>query len=108
MKTLKKPSGVQYTLTFQRFCPDFILNIQAFFDEIGTTGMRDCIVYELCSREGLVGEEGNPFAGWMGDLYDASIRHGALMNISEQEMFDEKFPGFPLSMCREFVKTIIK
>ena len=23
------------------------------------------------------------------------------------EQFDEKFPGFPLSMCREFVRTLV-
>lgn len=30
------------------------------------------------------------------------------MNLSEQEMYDDKFPGFPLSMCRELVRALIE
>ena len=44
--------------------------------------------------------------GWTCDPYDEKIDRGALMNISEQERFDEMFPGFPLSMCRELVKFL--
>ncbi|MBQ9047024.1 MAG: hypothetical protein IJ120_03890 [Solobacterium sp.] len=106
VKTIKEPSGVQYTLTYQHFFPDFILNIQAFFEEIGTTGIRDSIGYEMCRRQDLVGTKDDPFAGWWKDPYDNSIKKGALMNLSEREEFDELFPGFPLSMCREFVKAL--
>ena len=107
VKTLKEPSGVQYNLTYQRFFPEFILNIQAFFDEIGTIGLRDSVAYEICCRQNLVGTADDPLAGWTKDPYDETIRNGALMNLSEQECFDEQFPGFPLSMCREFVRAVI-
>ena len=107
VKTLKEPSGVQYNLTYQRFFPEFILNIQAFFDEIGTTGLRDSMAYEICRRQNLVGTADDPLAGWTKDPYDETIRNGALMNLSEQECFDEQFPEFPLSMCREFVRAVI-
>ena len=106
VKTLKEPSGVQYILTYQKFLPEFILNIQAFFEEIGTTGIRDSVGYEMCRRQDLVGTEDDPFAGWAKDPYDDTIREGALMNLSEQEQFDEQFPEFPLSMCREFVRAL--
>lgn len=106
VKTLREPSGVQYILTYQRFFPEFVLNIQAFFEEIGTTGIRDSVGYEMCRRQNLVGTEEDPFAGWAKDPYDESIRDGALMNLSEREEFDEQFPGFPLSMCREFVRAL--
>ena len=106
VKTLKEPSGVQYILTYQKFFPEFILNIQAFFEEIGTTGIRDSVGYEICRRQNLVGTEDDPFAGWAKDPYDDTIREGALMNLSEREEFDDQFPGFPLSMCREFVRTV--
>ena len=106
VKTLMKPSGVHYTLTYQIFYPDFILNIQAHFEEIGTTGIRDNVVLGWYQRQNLVGNDVDPFAGWNRDPYDESIKEGALMNLSEQEQFDEKFPGFPLSMCREFVKAL--
>ena len=107
VKTLKQPSGVQYVLTYQKFYPEFILNIQAFFEETGMTGIRDNVVYEMCCRQNIVGPEDDPFSGWTQDPYDANVKTGALMNISEQKQFDEKFPGFPLSMCREFVRTLV-
>ena len=106
VKTLKEPSGVQYILTYQKFFPEFILNIQAFFEEIGTTGIRDSVGYEMCRRQNLVGTEDDPFAGWAKDPYDDTITEGALMNLSEQEQFDKQFPGFPLSMCREFMHAL--
>ena len=67
VKTLKEPVGVQYILTYQRFYPEFILNIQAFFEEIGTTGMRDSIIYDLCGQQNIVGNDDDPFAGWPRD-----------------------------------------
>lgn len=106
VKTLKEPSGVQYILTYQKFYPEFILNIQAYFEEIGTTGIRDTIAYEICRGQNLVGYDDEPFAGWMRDPYDENIRDGALMNLSETEQFDRQFPGFPLTMCREFLHVI--
>ena len=106
VKTLKKPSGVQYVLTFQQFYPEFTINIQGFFEEAGTTGIRDMMVYELCCRQNLVGSKDDPFEGWICDPYDSNIKSGTLMNLSEQEQYDDKFPGFPLSMCREFVKNL--
>ena len=93
-------------MNYQRFYPEFILNVQAFFEEIGTTGTRDSVVYEICRRQGLVGADGDFFKGWAKDPYDETITEGALMNLSEQEQFDAQFPGFPLSMCREFVRTL--
>ena len=93
-------------MTYQKFFSDFILNIQAYFEEIGTTGIRDTIGYELCRRQHLVGNGDDPFEGWAKDPYDETIKTGALMNLSEMEQFDEQFPGFPLTMCREFIHTI--
>lgn len=106
VKSMKEPSGIQYILTYQKFFPEFILNIQAYFDEIGTTGMRDSLVYELYHRENLVGKDEDPFAGWVKDPYDATVKEGALMNLSEMEQFDVQFPEHPLTMCREFIRAI--
>lgn len=106
VKTMKKISGVIYTLNYQKFYPDFILNIRAFFEETGSTGFRDCVVFELCRRQNLVGSDENPLEGWTKDPYDATIRNGALMNISENEKYDRLFPGHPLTMCREFLREL--
>ncbi len=106
VKNLKEPHGVQYILSYQRFCKDFILFVQAFFEEMGTTGLRDSMIFSLMKKEGKVGTKEDPFAGWTRDPYDETYRKGALMNISESEVFDEKFPGFPLTLCRELIDCI--
>ena len=64
------------------------------------------MVFEMFRREQAGGENEDPFKGWTCDPYDEKIDKGALMNISEQERFDEIFPGFPLSMCRELVRFL--
>lgn len=107
VKTLKEPGGVQYVLTYQRFYPEFILNVQAFFEESGATGLRDNAVYGKCRSQGIVSTDEDPFAGWMRDPYDEGWKKGALMNMSELEEFDQYFPGFPLTLCREFVGALI-
>jgi len=108
VKTLQQPHGVQYCLTYHRFYQNSILHVHAFFDEAGMTGIRDSMVYEYCRKENIVGSDDDPFMGWSQDPYDKNIKHGALMNISEQEKFDDKFVGFPLSMCREFIRALGK
>ena len=106
VKNLKEPHGVQYILTYQKYCDDFIINIQGYFEEIGVTGQRDSLVYALVKDKESISDDENPFKGWNCDPYDKSNRKGALMNISEQARFDELFPGFPLSICREFVRCL--
>ncbi|MCR5092976.1 MAG: hypothetical protein K6B72_03285 [Lachnospiraceae bacterium] len=106
VKNLQEAQGVQYILTYQKFCREFLVSIQAFFAEAGTTGLRESMIYSLCRNEGILGNEKNPLDGWTKDPYDDSITAGALMNLSEHEKFDERFPGFPLTMCRELVKCL--
>ena len=106
VKNLKEPHGVQYILTYQKYCDDFIINIQGYFEEIGVTGQRDSLVYALVKDKESIGDDENPFKGWSCDPYDKSNRKGALMNISEQARFDELVPGFPLSICRELVRCL--
>ncbi|SEG30239.1 hypothetical protein SAMN04487934_11451 [Eubacterium ruminantium] len=106
VKNLKEPHGVQYILTYQKYCNDFIINIQGYFEEIGVTGQRDSLVYALVKDKESIGDDESPFKGWSCDPYDKSNRKGALMNISEQARFDELFPGLPLSICRELVRCL--
>lgn len=107
IKNLKDPSGVQYTLTYQKFCKDFIINIQGFFEESGMTGLRDSTIFSIMKNESVFGSEEDPFEGWAQDPYDENNKIGARMNLSEKEEFDEKFPEFPLSLCREFINTVV-
>ena len=43
----------------------------------------------------------------MRDPYDEDWKKGVLMNVSELEEFDQFFPGFPLTLCREFVGALL-
>ena len=106
IKTMKQPVGVQYTLTFHKLFPEKMLCIQGYFDEIGTTGIRDSIVLDHCVSEGIVRIEGERIEGWAEDPYDPDIKEGALMNLSEGRELDEMFPGFPLSLCRELADAL--
>ena len=46
-------------------------------------------------------------AGWMRDPFDEDWKKGVLMSVSELEEFDQFFPGFPLTLCREFIGALI-
>ena len=46
VKSLKQPSGVQYCLTLHLEFPGCNMQVKAFFDEWGTTGVRDAMVYD--------------------------------------------------------------
>lgn len=79
--------------------------INACFDEIGTTGMRDSIVFESLSRNGNSQEV---LANWACDPYDSSYREGFLMNQSERKEFDDAFPEHPLTIARKLVEYVIE
>ena len=104
VKSAKQPSGIQYILTFQIQYPSKVLNIQAFYDEIGMTGLRDSIVYEIAAREGKVIL--GTFDGWMNDPYDPDYKKGLRMNLSESEEYDKMFPNHPLSVLRRFIQAV--
>ena len=108
VKTLKKPRGVQYTLTFQKIVGEKIVFIQGSFEEDGTTGVRDSMVYAFMSQAGEIGTKDNPLEGWSFDPYDENIHTGALMNQSENRRFDSKFPGSPLMICRELLGCLLE
>ena len=105
IKNQMKPSGVNYFMLFQVGYGHAVLNIKASFEEIGTTGIRDTMIFELAIRQGVIPMTDT--SNWWYDPYDKNSKHPYLMNLSEQEKFDEHFPEHPLSQCRKFVKYII-
>ena len=105
VKNLKQPSGVQYILTLQMDFDSMVLNLQGYFDEEGVTGTRDAAVYEYAMREGIISSQDE--SKWCADPYSPDFRSGALLNLAEQEEFDDSFPTHPLSELRRFVKTFI-
>lgn len=106
VKTLRKPSGVQYNLTLQIAFPDRLLHVQGYFEETGTTGQRDANVYMLAVKKGLISE--GSFDGWIQDPFDKEYRDGVLKNLSEDEEYDAMFPNHPLTVLRDFVRTILE
>lgn len=105
VKTLKKPSGVQYTLTLQLDFGTYVLNLQGQFGEEGFTGMRDAAVWEYAMREGIISCTDR--SRWSTDPYCPDFKKGVPMNLSEQERFDEVFPNHPLSELRRFVQFFV-
>ncbi len=101
VKTLKKPSGVQYTLTMHVEYANHTECVQDFFDEINVTGQRDNAVLAM-----YLNENNGDMEGWFCDPYDPEYKKGVLMNTSEQKEFDTHFPGHPLTMARELVAYI--
>ena len=73
VKTAEQTDGVQYCFTLQAAYPSFVLNTQGFFDEAGTTGLRDAAFFEEAVGEGLVSGDGR---GWRRDPYDPSYVRG--------------------------------
>ncbi len=73
------------------------LFLQTFFEEAGMSGMRDTYVFaELAGERKMTSD----FEGWSFDPYDWKREKGYLMNCSELEEYDDRFPEHPLSVAR--------
>ncbi len=64
-------------------------------------------MYEMAQRRNMLQEatEDDPTGGWAHDPFDYSTT-GFVMNTSELSDFDEQFPGHPLTMARELLRSI--
>ena len=98
------PLGNLYTVNFNIEFGDTIQFLNASFDEVGITGIRDNTVLSLLQKSGIIG---NDFSGWSCDPYNPEFNKGFLMNQSEQRRFDEMFPEHPLSEARKLIEFII-
>ena len=106
VKSLNETHGVQYCLTLHAEYPECAVLIQGFFDEAGTTGMRDAMVYAMLSNEGKVKATENGIEGWNEDPCDPEYKKGNCMNCSERMEYDALFPDHPLSEARRFVAEL--
>lgn len=98
LKQPEQPAGMGYTFTTQIFEPDTIWEIQGWFAEVGTTGIRDSITYEHFQRLKQQGEI-EADATWMLDPFDPE-NDGFARNFGELEDFDAAFPEHPLTAAR--------
>lgn len=104
LKVKMDPHGIQYQLTMQLLHDRQGVYISGYFNEIGTTGIRDVMIFDMLRRKGEIKED---MENWTFDPYDSSITKGYLMNQSEYEMYDEIFPEHPLTVVRKLVKYLI-
>ena len=100
-------SGASYHLRMNIQYDKKIYEIEGEFSEDGTTGVRDSMILSIMMSKGVVTVENDKMHGWFKDPYDESYTSGVLMNLSENEEFDELFPDHPLTQARKFVKFII-
>ena len=98
----KQENGIQYFLLMHIMERGYVTAVRAFFDEMGTTGIRDVTIYEAYRRKW----PDFSMNDWFHDPYVEDLLADFLMNLSEQEQFDEYFPQHPLSQCRQLIKFI--
>ena len=101
VKTLRDDYGVQYCLKADIETSIGLLEVHAFFEETGTTGIRDAIIRELAIRECSEEE-----FQWTFDPYDKNSQRRYLMNLSELEQYDIMFPEHPLSQARHMIHLL--
>lgn len=106
VKSKMESSGMQYILTMHIDMNNSSMNIQANFDEIGMTGVRDSIILTKMINEGKVIPP--DMDEWFKDPYDEKYKTGLLMNISEKPEYDVMFPEHPLSEARLLIKFILE
>ena len=104
----KEHHGVSYCLTLNIQYPNLILMVHGFFNETGTTGIRDTMVYAALSEAGKVKTTDTGIEGWNKDPYDETFTCGNLKNCSEDKEFDQFFPAHPLSECRRILNYILE
>lgn len=101
-----QPAGMIYVGSFTIPFRDKSYVVKLQCPERGVTGMRDTTVFASFATFGEDEEDFNPFKGWAKDPYDETVTTGALMNLSEDEKYDEKFPEHPLSRLRKYLRQI--
>lgn len=105
VKTLRDDfMGAVYFLRMNIGNGEDLLEIQASFEEIGTTGGRESFCTILAEKAGLINM--SDMIGWNEDSYDAEYTKGIPMNLSERSGVDALFPDHPLSQARELVIAI--
>ena len=97
--------GNEYTMNMNVKIDNDVYFIQSSFVEQGTTGIRESIILSAMVEE--YGSLENAWKHWNEDPYDPTYLDDFLMNISEDEQYDELFPNHPLSKAREFVDYVI-
>lgn len=95
LKVPQKPSGMMYQGVFTVPFRDFSYVIRIQCPELGTTGLREAILFEQRLKAGEqpnVGGSGPPFAGWNPDAPE----------------YDDRFPKHPVSRLRRLLAHVAR
>lgn len=107
IKIPQQPSGVIYlgslTLPFRDF--SFVIKMQC--SERGFTGFRDALIMDELLKTGEVTRDNSgKIVGWLQDPYDPTTSANCVMNKSESDKYDVRFPEHPLSILRRTLRQI--
>jgi len=103
VKAKMEPSGLNFNVTLHLHS-DYRHEIDAFFTEIGTTGVREALVWELAMREGRVRPGPGGLEGWTVDPH--GIGGAFLPNLADDVEYDEKFREHALAEARAFLRAV--
>ena len=106
VKSAADGGGVEYTLNFQIRQDDAIAAVRGYFTETGSPGFREAAIRGRLSRDLPPESAANLEHAWRRDPYDRNVREGFLMNLSEEQQYDARYPLHPLSLARSFVVSV--
>ena len=107
-KELKGPRSVDYRLTLYLNFSNGVVLVHGVFNEKGKIGRREKAVRLRTFGRVKSGSNLKALGPWEADPYDPRIREGFLMNVSENEVYDEEFPEHPLSEMRSMIREMIR
>ncbi|SDB54284.1 hypothetical protein [Butyrivibrio sp. INlla16] len=104
---MEESMGFRYFIRLNLVNSSDIIEINADFIEIGTTGGREAICMDLARRAELMNWSENGFEGWFKDPYDPEHSRGSLKSLAEMEGIDGFFPDHPLTQAHELLYAVL-
>jgi hypothetical protein len=106
----QQPHGMTYVGALTLAFRDFSYVVRVNCQEIGTTGIRDAVVFgKVLDDQGpvtIIGGDNPRLVGWSQDPYDPHFSRGALRNRADDDAWDTQFPDHPLSRVRGTLRTV--
>ena len=85
-----------YTIPFEKY--SYVLKIQAM--EAGPTGMREAMMIPELKKRFKGSIDDFMSQEWNFDPYNEHASAAVMMNLSEKQIYDIKFPDHPLTITR--------
>ena len=97
-----EPTGVAFISSVTLPFADCSFVLKAVCPEIGTTGVRESVLFLRLADELDFNEQGEP-VGWARDPYDASLTDGFVANRADAPEHDVQFPESPAARARAWL-----